>query len=40
MRAQARTEAPILDCCFQDESFAFTASADCAIKRLVISNFI
>ncbi|KAL8157322.1 hypothetical protein AgCh_002137 [Apium graveolens] len=33
LRAQARTEAPILDCCFQDESFALTASADCAIKR-------
>ncbi|KAK1362044.1 Mitotic checkpoint protein BUB3.3 [Heracleum sosnowskyi] len=33
LRAQTRTEAPILDCCFQDESFAFTASADCSIKR-------
>ncbi|KAL1804288.1 hypothetical protein DCAR_0935949 [Daucus carota subsp. sativus] len=33
LRAQARTEAPILDCCFQDESFALAASADCSIKR-------
>ncbi|XP_052198725.1 mitotic checkpoint protein BUB3.3 isoform X2 [Diospyros lotus] len=40
LRVEARCEAALCDCCFQDESIAFTAGSDCCIRRYDLDSQI
>lgn len=35
LRVEVPSEAALLDCCFQNESVAFTACSDCCVRRFV-----
>lgn len=37
LRTEARTEAALLDCCFQNEYVALSAGSDCSVRRFVLN---